>query len=337
MSTEDGDASLGGIVGLPVREAADAVVSADPARDRKSVRAVLDHVTEGGVVTRDALDDAFSDASMVVSTAETRTELASTAFSEVREAVAPVSDLETVRSRLDAFESRTADVERRATDLGSDLQTLVRRRAESADLYDLLTGLRRVTADAKAVQRTADDLQTDLDAFERWAADADVRFRELDADGDALERSLDASANAVAKLAAADENGAETLSLPAADVVAADAAWADATLRLRVVELLLADARAELADLRRWADRESDRDAAFDARAAELERRFDELDGRRETLGGRLDALGRPAWRERHGDRLSGFDAALDDFEPPVAWGEVRAVLERYRSRGDGA
>ncbi|RDI71961.1 hypothetical protein [Halopelagius longus] len=338
MSSEDGDASPDDIVGLSVREATDALVSENPARDPESVRAVLDHVTEDGVVTRDALEEAFSDASMVLGTAETRTELASMALAEARETAAPVSDLETVRARLDAFESAVTDLQRRATDLGSDLQTLVRRRDDSGSIYDLVTDLRRVTSDAKTVQRTADALQTDLEAFERWATDADARFRELDADADALERSLDASANVVEKLADGDESGRETLSLPTTDdAVAADAAWADATLRLRVVELLVADARAELADLRRWADRENDRDAAFDARAEELERRFDELDEKRETLGRRLDALGRPAWRERHGDRLSGFDAALDDFEPPVAWGDVRGVLERYRPALEGA
>ena len=53
-------------------------------------------------------------------------------------------------------------------------------------------------------------------------------------------------------------------------------------------------------------------------------------------VGDRLADRRRPAWTDRHGDRLSAFEAALDGFEHPVPWDEVRAELERHRPSVDG-
>lgn len=340
MSSEDGERTGENAVGASLSEAVDELVSGRPSRDPETVRTVLGHVTDDDVVTEEAVDDALTDTSMALSTAETRTELASMALSDARETADPVSDLATVESRLDGFEARVTRLETRISDVGSDLQAAIERRGGSDDLYDFVTELRRVTSDANAIQRTADSVQTDLDAFDRWVTNADVRAAELDADADALEQSLDELAETADELERADRNDAGASSFGTDHAVDIDAAWADAVLRHRVVGLLLADARAELSDLRRWADRNGlgelgVPDPTFDARADELDARFDELGGRRKAVGERLDGPARPTQADRF-ERLFDLDAAFTEFEPPVPWDEVRTELERHRSEIDG-
>ncbi|MFC7047116.1 hypothetical protein ACFQH6_18500 [Halobacteriaceae archaeon GCM10025711] len=105
-------------------------------------------------------------------------------------------------------------------------------------------------------------------------------------------------------------------------------AWLDVAFQHRVQRLVLADVRAELADLRTWADRE---DIADEERTAAVESRLDDLESRLAAADDRLDDVARPEWRERFGDRLSAFEAALDGFEPPVDWADVQAAVDEHR------
>jgi hypothetical protein len=98
------------------------------------------------------------------------------------------------------------------------------------------------------------------------------------------------------------------------------------TQRQRVNELVVADARAELADVRTWAERAGEETADIDG----LADRLDDLESRRERLGDRLDDLARPAWREQYGEALSAVEATLDEFEPPVDFGAVQAALDDH-------
>jgi hypothetical protein len=341
MSQED-DAAPDDVAGLPVEDAVDAVVARDDGndRDRGEVRAALETVAEDGVVAWDGVDEALAHVSKVVATPETRVELAARGLSDAREAASPVADLDAVDSRLTAFEARLAAVESRTADLGADLQTLVARPGEAdpdADLYATARGIRRLTANANEAQRAADELGVDVEEFEEWLADPDVRYEEFEGDVDAVERSVDELTAAVDRLEAdlaegADGDGTgdgegagdEEGNTPAD----AAATWFDLTLRSRVIGLLLADVRAELADLRTWADRENldhgERLDAFDARLADL-------DDRVAAAGDRLADLARPDWRARFDDRLDAFGSALDGVEPPVDWGEVQATLEEHR------
>jgi len=337
MSQED-DAAPDDVAGLPVEDAVDAVVARDDGndRDRGEVRAALETVAEDGVVAWDGVDAALAHVSKVVATPETRVELAARGLSDAREAASPVADLDAVDSRLTAFEARLAAVESRTADLGADLQALVARPGEGdpdADLYATARGIRQLTADANEAHRAADELGVDVEEFEEWLADPDVRYEEFEGDVDAVERSVDELAAAVDRLAADLAEGDDGDGEGAGDEegnTPADAAatWFDLTLRSRVIGLLLADVRAELADLRTWADREDldhgERLDAFDARLADL-------DDRVVAAGDRLDDLARPDWRARFDDRLDAFGSALDGLEPPVDWGEVQATLEEHR------
>lgn len=113
------------------------------------------------------------------------------------------------------------------------------------------------------------------------AADARHVVREVEA------LSFDADADHVAEtleeLAAATEALQSESDAPAAD-------WADATTWTRVVDLLVDDLRAVLADLRTLADREVDQmPDALERRVANLGRRVEDLT---ESLAERADLCG---------------------------------------------
>lgn len=303
-------------------------------RDPDEVRATLERVASDGVVTRDAVEEALTETSMVVSTAETRTELASHALTDAREAAASVSDLDAVAARLDAFESRLAAVEDRSSALGSDLETLVEKTGEPDSVYEVAAGMRRLRATAKRVQRDADELQMDLESFERWLDSPETRFEEFGEDVEAVEQSLDglvATVDEIPPIEADDAANSDAVG-PDADSTGVD--WAVARLRHRVLGLLLADLRAELADLRTWAER-ADHDGRADdsagGRADDLEDRLDALDARLTGVDDRLEDLSRPAWTDRFGDRIGSFEDETADVEPPLDWSAVESAFEEHR------
>lgn len=332
------------VIGLSESEATDVLVADDDTRDPEFVRTILDHVTEDGRVTEAAVDETVTDASMVLSTAETRVELASMALSEAEETASDVADIDTVRTRLDAFDEQVSAAEARVADVGKTMRSLSRWRSDDRDLYDLVTGLRDVTSDAQHVQRVADDAQTDLEAFERWVSTPAVRSRALAEDVDVVGQSVESLARAIDELeaksaeASEDETGGDAGHEPAdGDDGPADAAgettdagdeWFDATLRREVASLLVADTRAELADLREMATRASADTDGLD----ELAQRLDELDACLGASETRLDELARPSWTARYGDRVSAAKAALSAFDPPVPWGDVQATLDEHRT-----
>jgi hypothetical protein len=301
----------GGLDGLSLEAAVGAVVE-DPT-DSDAVREALAVVAEDGVVSRAAVDDAVGNATRAAATAEKRAELAATKLADVRTMAEPVSDLDVVAARLGSFDARLDRIEERLDTLDERLRRVVEHR-NAANLYALGLEIRRVVATAEELGRAADEFQFDLDDFGTWLDDPGHRAEELVADADALAASLEELEGAVDALAA---DGTEPDD-PAAE-------WAEASIRHRVTGLLAADLRAELATLRAWADREGAE------RPPDVEPRLDELASRREAVGERLAALADPAWRERFGDRLRGLERTVGTMEPPVAWGELEAVMERYR------
>jgi chromosome segregation ATPase len=320
MSQDDGVPDR--IDGMSVETAVDEIVAANEAQDPETVRTVLDHVTADDEVTADAFDETVSDVSKVVSTAETRTELATIEFDDAEAAAESVADVDAVAARLEEFEAELETVSARAAALTDDLQAAIARPEDPVSLYAAVRGLRDVAGDAQEVQVAADDLQMELEDFERWVDDASMRARELAGDVGAVERSVDTLTAAVDELeSAVDSPETHAGTDPAL-------AWFDATLRCRVTALLTTDLRAELADLRTLATRQS---ADADGELDDVSDRIAELDARREAVADDLDALERPAWRETYGDRLDAFEADLAAFDPPVSWGAVQDVLADHR------
>jgi hypothetical protein len=308
--------------GLALDAAVDGV-AARTGDDPETVRATLKRVTEEGVVRRDAVDDALAHVSKVVSTPETRVENAGMLIDEAREAAAAVDHLDSVAERLDDFEERHAAVADTVDDLGDRLQSVVDLASESEAIYETATEIRRLTAAANSAQHTADRLGVDAEELEAWIRTPDRRLDALDDDADAV--------------AAVVEGVAETLDTLAAGGVDADvdptAVGFDAALRHRVARLLLDDLRADVDDLRAWPDPDpDDAHGPVDAEGlAALEDRLSRLEGRCRSIGDRLDGDLAVEWRDRHGDRLADFEAALDDHAPPVDWRAVESLLGEYR------
>jgi len=300
-----------GLVGLPVGSAVDAIVDrGDGDRDPDAVREALDPVTEDGVVTREAVDDTVSDTSKLVATAETRVELAGIAHEDATAAADPVADIDVVAARLETYDDRLAAVEARAADLSDGLRTPVERLDWGA-VYELAVELREVAATAQNVAREADELSFDLEAFESWLASPNRRYDELAEDIDLVSESL-------------EELSAAADALPASETPAPD--WADATMRAHVLALLATDLRAEVADLRTWADREGD---PF---RAELADRVAATEREARALVETLSEHGEPAWHDRFGSDLAAFERDLSAFASPVDWDRVREALEEHRT-----
>ena len=311
MNGNDSDAGREGLDGLSLEAAVDAVV-ADPA-DSAAVREALAVVTEDGVVRRAAVGDAVARASEAAATAERRIERTAAKLADVHSMADPVSDLDVAAARLESFDARLDRLEERLATLSERVHRAAEH-GDSANLYALGLELREATTAAEELAAEADRFQFDLDDLGAWLDDPGRRGEELLADVDALAGSLESLETDVDALAAGDV-GTED---PAV-------AWAEAAIRHRVTGAVLSDLRAELAALRTWADREGTE------RPPDVAPRLDALAARRDDAGGRLAALAEPAWRDRFGDRLRGLEDTIETMEPPVAWGEIEAVMERYR------
>lgn len=314
--------------GLSLDAAVDAVV-ARTGDDPDAVRAALGRVTEDGIVRREAVDDALAHVSKVVSTPETRVENAGMLIDDAREAAAAVAHLDSVAERLDDFEERHAAVASRVDDLGDQLQSVVELANDPDAIYETAVEIRRLEAAANSAQHTADELGVDAEEFEAWVRHPGRRLDALDDDADAVASFIDGVG--------------ETLDMLAAEDVDTDADPAairfDAVLRHRVSRLLLDDLRAEVDDLRVWPDPgPDDAHGAVDADGlAALDDRLAGLEDRWRSIDDRFDGEPTVEWRDRYGDRLADFEAALDGHAPPVDWGAVESLLGEYRPENEDA
>mgnify|MGYP000044193072 CR=1 FL=1 len=311
------DDSAVDLFGLPTEAAAEAAVDAGNAPDRETARAVLDGVSADGVVDEEAVEDALAHTAKVVSTPETRAELAAMELADVREAASGASDAAVVRTRIETFEDRLSAVEDALDDLRSDLQSILDRRGE-VGTYALARDLRRLRADADEVHHDADELLVEAEEFGRWLADPEIRRGSFEADVAALEEVLDdlAETAAAVRAASGDADGDDT------DLEEPAVAWARASLGHRVTGLLLEDIRTELDGLRRLADEDGDLDGLGD--------RVDDLDRRRDAVRAALDEPERSEWVKRFGDRIDACEADLAAFDPPVSWGGVQSILSEH-------
>ena len=312
------------LAGLPIERAVDIVGTADA--DPGELRETLAIVAEDGVVSRAAVDDALANASMVVTTAETRVELAGDKLDNARAAAPSTADLAFVSDRVDNFDTRLGHIETRADDLGAALQEVVSMKADG-DLYEIARRIRRLTNAATELQQAADDLQLELDSFEAWLTDADRRVDELTADIDALADSLSELSDVVDQLEArgtgdADDDGDDAENDPESETASR---WAAAMVRHRVLSLLLTDLRAELTAIQTWAEREAVTSPSG------IEPRLDEIQDDHTALGERLTACADPEWTARFDEQLTALDEALTEMEPPVVWADVDAAVAEHR------
>ena len=291
---------------LTVTDMIEAVDEPDPS----VVRDALEPVTEGEVVTREAIETTVSDTSKLLATAETRIELAGDAYEAAAEVADPVADVPSVRRRLETFRERLSTVESFTPELrpGLSVPDDIRRRPEA--VYDLAVEIRDVVATAQEAIETADDLSFDAEQFESWVDNPDRRYDVFEEDVEMVVESvadLDAAADAITD---ADDPAVQ---------------WADATMRAQVLSLLVADLRAERRDLHVVAERTGDpiRNGLGDA----LEPAANRLEGVKSALATRAT----PAWRDRFGADVEALEGALAPLDPPIEWGTVNRILAEHR------
>jgi chromosome segregation ATPase len=300
--------SENGLVGQPVADVIETLIDWTDDYDRAEIRELLDPITDDGVVTHEAVEQAVSDTSKVVATAETRAELAEIAYEDAVEAAESVDDLPIVTARKSRYTDRLTALQARVDGLASDLQTPVEQLHDPNAVYELAVNLRDVATTAQGVVRTADELAEELEEFERWLTEPDRRYDEFSEDIDLIEDSIADVKTVSAGLSADSEE-------PAVD-------WVGATMRARVLELLAADLRAEVADLQLWADRE---DVQF---RTGLHERVSDVEQEAGELADTLAEHAKPAWRDRFEDTLSEFEEEVAGVEPPVDWSRVQEILE---------
>lgn len=319
MSQNDDATDGGGLLGLSVERATEQVAPT-VADDAETVRKTLLGISDDGTVTRAAVEDALAEVSKVVATPETRIEVAERALSDARETAAPVGDTDLVGSRLEAFEAELSALEERVEALGTRLSGVVERAGDSGELYVVARSIRQLRADATDAQNAADALATEVREFKRRLEDPGVWAEELQEDVDALEGSFEELQTVVDTLRDAESNGAEDGN-PAL-------AWADAALQYRVRELLVKDVEAELEVVEKLADRNGDDDPGDGVR-----RRLRELETLQTDVDNGLNEAFDAAWDRHYGETVAWFNRTLEEFEPPVPWGELQDELERHRER----
>lgn len=298
------------LTGQQVGDAVDTVVSASDA-DRETVRHTLDRVLEDGVVTAAAFDDAVGQTAKVLATAETRTELASTALEDARTTAEPVAELSLVRDRLDALAATVDSVEADLTAAQQTLRSVTGR--DGSVTYQTVRDVREVHEQATGVQHRADEVQVALEEFETWVSDEEVRVTTIREDVDDLAAAVDAI-----------EETTEDITTDG------DAAtWADATIQRTSLSLLGSDLQAELDTLQSWPVA-TDGDPDWDA----VGERLDALSDRLTNVAETLERARQEAWVDRYGASVDAVQRALSDCEPPVDWSTVQSVLDEHRPTG---
>jgi chromosome segregation ATPase len=318
-------AELPDIEGMNVDEATAAILEAQPQFDEGKVRGILHTVAEYGdeddQLTWDAVEGKLAHLSKVVSTPETRVELAEMELENALEAAAEERERRVVQNRLDGHAARLDSIQREVNDLAPHLEKLTQ---ADEDLFAVAYDIVQLQQRANELQGEADDLQLELEEFEKWVSNPRTRFDELDGDLNALADTLDRTVTGVDHIEVAVEAG-DTDALSVDDPAIA---WVDATFTHRVLELFLSDIQWEFDALRTWSDEDGD-DVAD--RVADLAGRLNEFTGRVDEVGERLDELRREAWVERFADERAAFEADLQDADPPVHWEQVQATLVEHR------
>lgn len=327
MTQEESNGQSPPISKLPLDDAVEKVHSNDPTVDMELVRTALNHVEEDGTVDWDTVPSKVEELADELSEAQSRTDRTVEVFERVIEVPEPVSDLSIVSSRIEVFESEVEDLESRVEDLWDDLQDLEERSSDRSDLFQIARRIEEIQDEANGIQSTADEIVSDLEAFEDWLEQPETRIQSILDDVDAIEQSIQAQIDTVDQLENLQDRVSDSDSGKIDFELLVHVGWFDANIQRRVLELVLEDARCELADLQRWYENEG-RD--FD-RHDEIHSRLGELEADLDSLTNDLDELSQPSWIDQYDDRLSAVETALDQFEPPVEWSHVRSAVREYR------
>jgi transposase-like protein len=297
----------------PIDEVVDAVADRTD-EEPESIRTWLDPLTDDGRVSPAAIESSVTDVAQVLATAETRVDLATRTHDEATEAAAAAPNLDVVGVRRRAFGERLDDLRADVEALGDELRSARSGLDSPVAVYRAAVDLHEITTDAQDIVRVAHDLETELEAFEAWLSSANRRHDALVDEVEAAEESAESVGDAVAALREADEPDPQRRF--------------DAAVQTRVLDLVVADLRAEADDLRAWAERDGvDFPDGVDERIDDLAAAVDD------SAAALAEA---PAWDDRFAERLDALDAELEAVEPPVAWARVDETVAEARTALSG-
>ena len=297
----------------PIDEVVDAVADRTD-EEPESIRTWLDPLTDDGRVSPAAIESSVTDVAQVLATAETRVDLATRTHDEATEAAAAAPNLDVVGVRRRAFGERLDDLRADVEALGDELRSARSGLDSPVGVYRAAVDLHEITTDAQDIVRVAHDLETELEAFEAWLSSANRRHDALVDEVEAAEESAESVGDAVAALREADEPDPQRRF--------------DAAVQTRVLDLVVADLRAEADDLRAWAERDGvDFPDGVDERIDDLAAAVDD------SAAALAEA---PAWDDRFAERLDALDAELEAVEPPVAWARVDETVAEARTALSG-
>lgn len=241
-------------------------------------------------------------------------------FEALREGLDPVDrDSNQVRARIDEYADQF-DAMRSALATTDDRLDATPAEPESpATAYESAEQLRRAERVVHEVAHSLHHLESDVESFETWLHDPATRLDDLGEEMGGFERYLDNTEGLLDRLEAADT-----------DDIRPFGSWLSAYHLQRMMALVFEELRADIADLDAWLDRQ---EGSYDDELAGLRERLGALEARHETCSDRLDAAAADiedfdAKRAEVAESVDEFEAALDEQEPPVDWGEVEELVQ---------
>jgi chromosome segregation ATPase len=222
-----------------------------------------------------------------------------------------------VRARIEEYADQF-DAMRSALSTTADrLDATPERPTSPAAAYEAAAQLRRSERVVHEVAHSLHHVEEGIDEFETWLHDPATRIDDFGEEIDGFERYLDNTEFLLDRLEADDT-----------DDIRPFGSWLSAYHLQRMMALVFEELRADLADLEAWLER---RDA--DDELADLRGRLESLEARHATCSDRLDAAAADiedfeAKRAEVAESIDRFEAALDEHEPPVDWGEVEELVQ---------
>ncbi|WP_248897872.1 hypothetical protein [Haloplanus halobius] len=284
------------------------------------VLTAIEKRTEGGRLTPDAF-------------AAWRRECRQEHQSVSDEVAASEERLRSILASLDAtdrdsnqVQARVDEHEDRFTAMRADLSAAADRLDETPTEPDspvaFYRGAKRLARGEQALHEVDHGLhhvEQELSAFESWLHDPDARVEEFETELGGFDQYLDNTDALLDRIEAGTGDADQRFDW-----------WLAAYHLQQVMSAVFAELRTDLAELESWLDRQEgdygDELAALGAQLDSLEERHAQCSARLDETAESIDGFD-DSWTAV-ADTVASFEAAVDDLEPPVDWGEVERLLQ---------
>jgi len=303
-------------------------------RERATARddGVADHVlaaieerAEDGRITVDAVADWHRTCRETRQSTDDDVDAAVDRLDALRASLDPIDrDTTQVRARFEEYEAELDRLRSNLSTVADQLTATTERPDSPVAVYEATERLRQCEGAIHEVAHACHHLDEEFGDFETWLDDPTARIDDLGDEIEGFERYLDNTEGLLGRL----ETGGTGTTDPFD-------AWLAAYHLQRMMTLVFDELRGDIAELETWLER---RDGSYESEVAALREQFERLEARHAGCSKRLDAAtveveGFEEKRAAVADELDDFEAALDEYEPPVDW---VAVEELVQSQFDG-